>query len=593
MGVSSGAFETNAVDTEGSGYPNRIRVEWSSSQSVVNNTSTIYWSVKSAGGSHGYTMTGPVTVNIAGVTVFSRSDRFQMWTDTTLGSGSFTLTHNSNGSATLTAWAEAAVYTYAISSTRYGYSVDLPQIPRASSISVSGSTMGSSLTVQISKADSSFTHTLTWQFGNKSGTIASNTSSSSVTWTPPLDLASQIPNSTSGSGTIWCTTYSNGTNVGQKSINFTLNIPSNIVPSIDSFSPSIASTKPSGCGMYVKNNSTVKWSASVSGQYGSTIKRCVISGPNLSYDTSSPSTSYSATSSTLTTYGNKKYTITITDSRGRSASRSESIYVSDYNSPLITSYNSFRSDSAGNINGSGKYVTHKITGSFYTLNSKNNIKIVAYSKKGVESVYPSNYVTIKNDSSNTIQYTYTYKNGSFALDTTYDFKIIISDSVGGSSTVYTHVGTKNVPINITNDNNAIAIGGYAQTSKNNSGRFDCFWESHFISAPIVDSDRNLKHNVEDINIDIVDSLHPVQYKLINENSGITHYGFIAQDVEQVIKNAGITNDKLGIVRYDENKETNEKTNYAIAYDEIIPLLVKKCQELQQEIDELKKNNKTD
>ena len=102
-----------------------------------------------------------------------------------------------------------------------------------------------------------------------------------------------------------------------------------------------------------------------------------------------------------------------------------------------------------------------------------------------------------------------------------------------------------------------------------------------------------KHNVEDINIDIVDLLHPVQYKLINENSGITHYGFIAQDVEQVIKNAGITNDKLGIVRYDENKETNEKTNYAIAYDEIIPLLVKKCQELQQEINELKKNNKTD
>ena len=41
MGVSSGAFETNAVSTEGPKYPNRIRVEWSSSQSVTNNTSTI------------------------------------------------------------------------------------------------------------------------------------------------------------------------------------------------------------------------------------------------------------------------------------------------------------------------------------------------------------------------------------------------------------------------------------------------------------------------------------------------------------------------------------------------------------------------
>ena len=47
--ASSGAFETSAYNV-GEQYPNRIRVEWSSSQSVANNTSTIYWTVKSAGG---------------------------------------------------------------------------------------------------------------------------------------------------------------------------------------------------------------------------------------------------------------------------------------------------------------------------------------------------------------------------------------------------------------------------------------------------------------------------------------------------------------------------------------------------------------
>lgn len=587
MAAKSGAFETSIVDTDGEGYPNRIRVEWSSSQSVANNASTISWKVKSAGGNNTYTMAGPITVNIAGITVFSKADRFQMWAGTTLGSGSFTLTHNTEGNATLTAWAEAAIYTFAISSTRYGYSVDLPQIPRASSVSVSGSTMGSPLTIKISKAVSSFTHKLTWQFGNQSGTIASNTSSSSVTWTPQLSLASQIPNSTSGYGTIWCTTYNNGSSVGQKSVNFTLNLPSNIVPSINSFTPSIASTKPSGCGMYVKNNSTVNWSASVSGQYGSTIKKCVISGPNLSYETTNSSNSYSATSSTLTTFGSKTYTITITDSRGRTASRSESIYVEDYNVPLITSYNSFRSDSAGNIDGSGTYVTHKVTTSFYILNGKNNIKISAYSKSGTSTTYPSSYVTIKNDATSQIQYTYTYPSGSFSVDSTYDFKIIISDSVGGSSTVYTHVGTKNVPINIANDNNAIAIGGYAQTSKDNTGRFDCFWDAHFVSAPIISSDKKLKYNIQNVDIDIIDSLRPVQYKLINEPSDITHYGFVAQDVEQALSNAGMANQKTGIVHYDEDSKTKERSNYALAYDEIIPLLVKKCQELQQEINRLK------
>lgn len=592
--ASSGAFETSVYNAAGSKYPDRIRVEWSSSQSVENNTSTIYWTVKSAGGtgnSYSYVMAGPVTVNIADVTVFSRSDRFKMHVGETLGSGSFTLTHNTDGTKSFSAWAEAAIYTYAVSSTKYGYSVDLPQIPRASSISVSGNTMGSQLTINIFKASSSFTHTLTWQFVNQTGTIqtvtiASNTSSSSVTWTPPITLASQIPNATSLNGTILCTTFNDGTNIGQKSINFTLQVPSNIVPSISSFVDSIASTKPANCGLYVKNHSVVQWNVSTDGVYGSTIQKCVISGQNLSYTSTSSSTSYSAKSSTLTVAGKKTYTVTVTDSRGRTASATKSITIVDYNPPAITSISSFRSNTDGSLNGSGEYVTHQLTSSFYTLNGNNNIKIEVFSKKSSDSTY-SNSVIIKNDSSNTVSYTYTYPNDSFAVDSTYDFKIVISDSVGQSATVYTHVGTKNVPINISGDNNSVAIGGFAQISSSNNGRFDCVWEAHFATAPITDSDRNLKHNIKDINIDVIDKLRPVQYNLINDESDTTHYGFIAQDVEQALLESGVTSDKMGIVHYDENYETQERTNYALSYDEIIPLLVKKCQELQREIDRLK------
>lgn len=586
---SSGAFETSVYNAAGSAYPDRIRVEWSSSQSIANNTSTIYWTVKSAGGtgsSYNYVMAGPVTVNIAGTTVYSRSDRFELHVGATLGSGSFTLTHKTDGYATLTGWAEAAIYTYAVSSTRYGYSVDLPQIPRASGVSVSGNTMGSPITVQISKAVSSFTHTVTWAFGSRSGTIASQTSNSSISWTPPLDLASQIPNATSGTGTIVCTTYNNGTSVGQKSINFTLVVPSYVCPAINSFVPSIASTRPSGCGMYVKNNSTVQWSANVSGTYGSTIRKCVINGPNLSYTSTASSTSYSATSSTLTTYGRKEYTITITDSRGRTATGLQSIEVIDYNAPVFTSCNSFRSNSDGTMNSSGTYVTHKITASFYTLSGKNNIKIVVSSREGKTGSY-KNQVTIKNDSTNTISYTYTSASNSFQVDKTYDFQFQIIDSVGQYAFEYTHIGTKNIPLNIAGDNSAVAIGGFAQTSQNNTGRFDCTWPAHFASAPIVDSDRNLKRNIKDIDIDIIDSLRPVQYKLGSENSDTIHYGFIAQDVEQVLYNTNLMAQKTGIVYYDEDKDTNKRSNYALAYDELIPLLVKKCQELQKEINKLK------
>ncbi len=592
--ATEGAFETSVYNAAGSKYPDRIRVEWSSSQSVANNTSTIYWTVMSAGGwgsSKSYVMAGPVTVSIAGVTVYSRADRFQMHVGEPLGSGSFTLTHNSDGTQSFSAWAEAAIYTYAISSTKYDYYIELPTIPRVSDVFVSkgDNTIGSSITFEISKAFPSFTHTLTWQFGNERGTIAYKDFRKDITWTPPLDLSKQIPNSESGTGTLTCITYDGNTEIGRKSINFTLQVPSGVKPSIKKFEPSIASSETDNWGLYVKNHSTVQWDVLAYGAYDSTITKCVISGQNLSYISTDSLTSYSAKSSTLTIAGEKVYTVTVTDSRGRTASQTGRITILDYNSPVITSANSFRSNADGTLNGSGEYVTHKLTASFYTLQGNNTIKIEVFNKESSNPTYSKKSVIIKEDSDDkVVNYSYTYLDSSFKADTKYDFKIVISDSIGQSSTVYTHVGTKNVPINIASDNNSIAIGCFAQKTKDNIGRFDCAWEAHFTSTPQVDSDRNLKRDISDIDIDIIDDLKPVQYRLKNEDSGTIHYGFIAQDVEQVLLQSKEAEQKTGIVHYDEDIETKEKKNYSLAYDEIIPLLVKKCQELQREIDILKR-----
>ena len=590
--ASSGAFETSVYNAAGSKYPDRIRVEWSSSQSVANNTSTIYWTVMSAGGwgsSESYVMAGPVTVSIAGVTVYSRADRFRMHVGETLGSGSFTLTHNSDGKQSFSAWAEAAIYTYAISSTRYDYYVELPQIPRASNVFVLyGNTIGSQIDIGISRAVSSFTHTLTWRFGGRIGTIAESSSSTSITWTPPLDLSSQIPNSESGTGTLTCITYNGNTEIGRKSISFTLKVPSYIGPAINKFEPSIVPVDIKNCGLYVKNHTAVKWDVTAYGSYGSTIQKCTISGQNLSYTFTNTSTSYTRTSETLTISGEKVYTVTVTDSRGRTASKTGRITILDYNSPVITSANSFRSNADGTLNGSGEYVTHKLTASFYTLQGNNTIKIEVFNKESSNPMYSKESVIIKNDSDDkTVNYRYTYPDSSFKADTKYDFKIVISDSIGQSSTVYTHVGTKNVPINIASDNSSIAIGSFAQKQADNKGLFRCEWAASFASSPQVDSDRNLKRNIDDIGIDIIDKLKPVQYVLKNDDSDTIHYGFIAQDVEQVLLSSNESKQKTGIVHYDEDESTKEHKNYSLAYDEIIPLLVKKCQELQREIDILK------
>jgi hypothetical protein len=94
--------------------------------------------------------------------------------------------------------------------------------------------MGSSVAITITPASSSFTHTLTYTFGSLSGTISTKTTAhDGKNWTPALTMANQLPNATSGTGTLKCTTYSGNTAVGSKSITITLKVPTTVVSEPD------------------------------------------------------------------------------------------------------------------------------------------------------------------------------------------------------------------------------------------------------------------------------------------------------------------------------------------------------------------------
>ena len=89
---------------------------------------------------------------------------------------------------------------------------------------------------------------------------------------------------------------------------------------------------------------------------------------------------------------------------------------------------------------------------------------------------------------------------------------------------------------------------------------------------------------QDIDIDIVDNLQPIQYELVQSNDNKIHYGFIAQDVEKLLSDAGLNPELTGIIGQIQN---NGQQEYVLTYTEFIPLLTKKCQELQAEINILK------
>lgn len=137
--------------------------------------------------------------------------------NTLMVSGDAEITHNSNGSKTITITVSGDTSNLDISS-QSGTAV-LTTIPRASSLTFSDGIIGTSMPITVNRADGSFAHTLTYSFGSLSGTIASNVGDY-YSWTVPTSFYGQIHNAKSGTGTITCTTYSGSSQVGSSSYSF-------------------------------------------------------------------------------------------------------------------------------------------------------------------------------------------------------------------------------------------------------------------------------------------------------------------------------------------------------------------------------------
>ncbi len=112
--------------------------------------------------------------------------------------------------------------------------IALTPIPRASAVSVTSGNIGETVSVYINKASENFTHTLTYQFGELTGTIAEQTTESQVPWTLPDGFYTQIPNDQSGIGTVTCITYSGDTNIGTKTATFrAYTVPEDSTPLVE------------------------------------------------------------------------------------------------------------------------------------------------------------------------------------------------------------------------------------------------------------------------------------------------------------------------------------------------------------------------
>jgi hypothetical protein len=218
-----------------------------------------------------------------------------------------------------------------------GNSFTLTTIPRSSSVSVGAGIIGSPITINISRQNPRFKHTIRYHWGNKQGTIASDVDTS-ATWVIPLDFANDIPDSTTGAGTIYVDTYSGGTRTGTQSVTLTASVPASIKPTFSGFSLSDSNTAAQNVvpntNTFIQVISNIKVAFSgASGSYGSTITgyRAEIVGKN------------QATNINGGTLGIMNYSGSITvrarvvDSRGRwSETKDIQVKVLEYFAPALS-----------------------------------------------------------------------------------------------------------------------------------------------------------------------------------------------------------------------------------------------------------------
>lgn len=107
-------------------------------------------------------------------------------------------------------------------------SLTLTTISRASYGADVTAEIAKPVTINIMKREAWMRHSIWVTIGSYDQKIAGDDVDSSFTWIPPIEIANQFPNSSSGTGTITYVTYNNGVEVGKDIRRITVNIPTNL-----------------------------------------------------------------------------------------------------------------------------------------------------------------------------------------------------------------------------------------------------------------------------------------------------------------------------------------------------------------------------
>lgn len=396
------------------------------SQSIANNTTTIYWQLKGSGSNTGWVESGNFQVKIDNSVVYSSSTRIRLYNNTLVAEGTYTFTHDNNGNKSFSAYIQAGIYAIAVNVSASG-SWALPQIARLAVIDSfdKGTDIAQQMTIKYTPKATGFYYKLrlsipnviaitTINLGNKSA------SQQTYNYTFTTAQLNTIYARWSGSsetiqiGAVIETYQDSGyaTKLGESS-EFIRNmmLPASIKPTISAVSLSDATNAYSTIGAYVQSISKLNYSITASGIYNSTITNYTITASGTTYASSSSS---SGTTNVIGQSGNLTITITAKDSRNRTASTTRTISVLAYTKPQITKFVVSRNSS------NPAQIISQMQGSITSLNNQNTHTFtLAYATHGSTS-----FTTIQTWNALTVNTTNTK---ALSESGEYDFRLTASD----------------------------------------------------------------------------------------------------------------------------------------------------------------------
>lgn len=372
-------------------------IQWSAQQDIANNryTITAQWVMKKVakdnyGSYNNYPNQSCVAISIAGLSsgnIYKTFDLRNAAIGSTLILGEFVRTVSCEDDGSLSVEIVGSHYTGINWGTKTtSAKVDLDTIPRASIPYVVGSLkLGEPLTIYSNRASSDFIHNLYISWGSEiqNQRIATGVGES-FTWTIPKDLANHIMYGLDGTLFITCETYNRNQKIGDKTISVTVS-----VPDTEEFRPSISeialSEAVSGIfakfGAYIQNQSKAYCTITASGAYSSQIVsyKAIVNGATYN--------NWAFTTDFLKLAGTNSVVVTVTDTRGRTATLTRDFEVMAYEGPTISKFLANRCDQDGTLNEEGEYTKLEIAATMKSLNNKNTYSYSLQYKKADETSY--------------------------------------------------------------------------------------------------------------------------------------------------------------------------------------------------------------